>query len=338
MEDTKKQELPPAVPEKEPIQTTEKEVEDKTVTASSTGTVEEQPVEHIQPVEPVEPVEPVQAEALPEPQLIDFGSESTTPQKIDDNMAPENGPGKIPLDNMRSKSSYSEAAGGGSEKKSKLTKPRPETSGKEPVVDSEGDRNMDLDLEASDAAMLGLSSMEMFDAVSYQKTPTRKSSLPPTVEEDEPAGDARSSSSKPSRSRSQDNYDKNSYARRKENDAKDAEESLRLRRLVQELMKKNQNITLEKQIAEEKAERAHERIAEMKHHLNSDMSEIELSTEALAQERDKFRDENRALREQLSDAQSHIFSLQPYRKDLTPEEVGRVSCSFISAHTTWNSV
>ena len=315
MEDPKTQELAPAVPEKEPIQSVEKDTE-----------VGDKKPEDL----PTDKKDNVAAEAKPE--LAKPDSDSSITPDVNDEMAPENGPGKIRLDDMRSKPSYSEAAGGGSEKKSKLTKPRPETSssssGKELAIDFDGDRIMDLDLEASDASMLGLSTMEMFDAVAYQKPPpARKSSLPPTVEEDEPAGDARSSPQKPPRSRSQDNYDKNSYTRRKEKevDTRDAEDNLRLRRLVQELMKKNQNLTLEKQIAEEKSERAHERIAEMKHHLNSDMSEIELNTEALGNERDKLRDENRALREQLSDAQSHIFSLQPYRKDLTPEEVGRVS-------------
>ena len=34
---------------------------------------------------------------------------------------------------------------------------------------------------------------------------------------------------------------------------------------------------------------------------------------------------NESLRAELNDARSHIFSLQPYRKDITPEEMGRVS-------------
>lgn len=299
MEDSKTQDTPPAVPEKELVQTLDTEVENK------------------------------KAKVLSKTQPESESPTTPTTTKAKDDMAPETGPGRIRLDDMRSKPSYSEAVSG-SEKKSKLTKPRPEGSGKETTIDNDGDRDMEIDLEASDAAMVGLSSMEMFDAVAYQKPPTRKSSLPPTVEEDEPAGDARSTSSKPSRSRSQDNYDKSSFSRRKENEAKDAEENFRLKRHVQDLYKKINNLTLEKQIAEEKSERATERIAEMKHHLNSDMSEIELNTEALGNERDKLKDENRVLREQLSDAQSHIFSLQPYRKDLTPEEVGRVSRPFTS--------
>lgn len=37
-----------------------------------------------------------------------------------------------------------------------------------------------------------------------------------------------------------------------------------------------------------------------------------------------LRAENEGLRNELDEARSHIFSLQPYRKDLTPREVGQV--------------
>ena len=35
--------------------------------------------------------------------------------------------------------------------------------------------------------------------------------------------------------------------------------------------------------------------------------------------------ENKGLKAELDEARSHIFSLQPYLKDLTPKEVGQVS-------------
>jgi hypothetical protein len=38
----------------------------------------------------------------------------------------------------------------------------------------------------------------------------------------------------------------------------------------------------------------------------------------------KYKSQNERLLAELEDARSHIFSLQPYRKDLTPEEVRRV--------------
>lgn len=294
MEDSKKQDTPPVVPEKELTTEPEPKAEDK-------GAEKETTVE----------------------------TESEPSKSSDDDMGHDTDAGRIRLDEMRTKPSYSDAvAGTGKRDASSKSK----FSEMEKSFDPEGDRDMDnIDLEAVDAAMLGgLPSMEMFDAVPFQKPPARKSSLPPTAEEDEPGDDGRSTSGKATRSRSQDNYEKTSFSRRKDYENKDAEENQRLRRHVQDLYKKINKLDTEKQIAEEKAERAAARVAEMKHHLNSDMSEIELSTEALANERDKYRDENRALREQLNDAQSHIFSLQPYRKDLTPEEVGRVSLPLAS--------
>ena len=63
----------------------------------------------------------------------------------------------------------------------------------------------------------------------------------------------------------------------------------------------------------------------MEHRLSSHMT--------LASKAKELAEENRVLREQLNDAQSHIFSLQPYRKDLTPEEVGQVRDPFSNNYT-----
>lgn len=41
--------------------------------------------------------------------------------------------------------------------------------------------------------------------------------------------------------------------------------------------------------------------------------------------------ENKKLKAELDEARSHIFSLQPYRNDLTPKEVGQVSSSLPAA-------
>lgn len=95
--------------------------------------------------------------------------------------------------------------------------------------------------------------------------------------------------------------------------------------LIQELYATISSLTRERQIAEEKAERATDRVEEMKRLVNDGMSDISKDTKKLADEIEKLRDEKRFLKEQLGDAQSHIFSLQPYRKELTAEEVGRVS-------------
>jgi len=46
--------------------------------------------------------------------------------------------------------------------------------------------------------------------------------------------------------------------------------------------------------------------------------------DSLAEANAKLKAENKALKTELEDARSHIFGLQSYRKDLTPEEVKRV--------------
>jgi chromosome segregation ATPase len=45
--------------------------------------------------------------------------------------------------------------------------------------------------------------------------------------------------------------------------------------------------------------------------------------------------ENKDLKAELDDARSHIFSLQPYRKDLTPEEVGQEFDDLVNNVTDW---
>lgn len=185
--------------------------------------------------------------------------------------------------------------------------------------EKDGDSSMLMDLDpAGSVSLLDVSTMELFgDAVAYQSAPGRTSSLLPTTEEDEPDDEYLPAG-----------YEKASFtARRKREDPKMElqEENMRLRRHVNDLSKKNANLITEKQIAEEKADRAAERVAEMKASMSSGMTDIERTTDSLLQELQKAKEENHALREQIKDAQAHIFSLQPYRKDLTAEEIGRVS-------------
>ncbi|EXA41981.1 hypothetical protein FOQG_02333 [Fusarium oxysporum f. sp. raphani 54005] len=65
----------------------------------------------------------------------------------------------------------------------------------------------------------------------------------------------------------------------------------------------------------------------MEHRLSSHMT--------LASKAKELAEDNRVLREQLNDAQSHIFSLQPYRKDLTPEEVGQDYDALVEQIQDW---
>ncbi|KAL5608921.1 hypothetical protein FOVSG1_003602 [Fusarium oxysporum f. sp. vasinfectum] len=93
------------------------------------------------------------------------------------------------------------------------------------------------------------------------------------------------------------------------------EENLQLHHLVEDLLQRLSELNENKQIADEKADRLTKKVMSMEHRPSSHMT--------LASKAKELAEENRVLREQLNDAQSHIFGLQPYRKDLTPEEVGQ---------------
>ncbi|KAF5663419.1 hypothetical protein FHETE_7495 [Fusarium heterosporum] len=113
------------------------------------------------------------------------------------------------------------------------------------------------------------------------------------------------------------------------------EENARLQSHVHNLHKKLSTLNTDKQIAEEKAERLSDKLDSMKQRMSSGMTEVERSSEMLANKVEDLTAENRALREQLNDAQSHIFSLQPYRKDLTPEEVGQEYDALVEHVQDW---
>ncbi|KAH7156956.1 hypothetical protein EDB81DRAFT_788456 [Dactylonectria macrodidyma] len=291
---------PPAVPAKEPI---DKQEKPDTATKSTTK---------------------------PDPQSDTKPKIAPAPSSNDE-MAGGSSQGQIPLDDMRAKSGiYKDAVTGFEEKemgsparsKSKARSISEKDVEGRKDMDTDRDMMMDLDPTAS-TSVLDLSSMEMFgDALTHQETSAKKSALSPTVEEDEqedlPAG-----------------YDKPSFSRRKDPNSKMHEENTRLRRHAQDLSRKINILITEKQIAEEKAERATERISEMKQTMNSGMTDIERDTESLARDLERAREENRALREQLNDAQSHIFSLQPYRKDQTSEEIGREYDTLVEQIQDW---
>lgn len=113
--------------------------------------------------------------------------------------------------------------------------------------------------------------------------------------------------------------------RRRPSDSDGAREEIREQAQLRQLQDAIIRLNLEKESAEREATKARQQIEDLKHLLNSDMEEIAKDTESLGKEMKRLKEENNLLREELNDAQSHIFSLQPYRKDLTPEEVGRVS-------------
>ncbi|KAF5714204.1 hypothetical protein FMUND_7534 [Fusarium mundagurra] len=98
-------------------------------------------------------------------------------------------------------------------------------------------------------------------------------------------------------------------------------------RLIEDILQRLSELNEKKEIAEEKVNRLTKKVMDMEHKLSSHM--------ALASKAKELAEENRVLREQLNDAQSHIFSLQPYRKDLTPEEVRQDYDALIEQIQDW---
>ncbi|KAJ4307291.1 hypothetical protein N0V88_000674 [Collariella sp. IMI 366227] len=121
---------------------------------------------------------------------------------------------------------------------------------------------------------------------------------------------------------SQDDNDVRSHRSRRRDDE---------RRVRQEMEQ------LELQLAEansraEQAERVAEELTrQLRHHRREVATEDEDGTNIIK----SLKKENLALKAELSDARSHIFSLQPYRKDLTPKEVGQDFDNFVNDVTDW---
>ncbi|KAM0561717.1 hypothetical protein ACHAPJ_002886 [Fusarium lateritium] len=158
------------------------------------------------------------------------------------------------------------------------------------------------------------------DSSAYQSPPLQRTALPPTAEEFEPLNDF-------------SGFESTSFNHH--NDNKFLEENTTLHRHVQDLHRKLAALNTDRQIAEERAERLADKVDNMKQKISSNMTEVERSSETLATKVEELAEENRALREQLNDAQSHIFSLQPYRKALTPEEVGQEYDTLVEQVQDW---
>jgi hypothetical protein len=155
-------------------------------------------------------------------------------------------------------------------------------------------------------------------AIIEQLLPQRNPSLPPPVIPESDPEDGFTLVSPP------EAYDDLAILKPKTQAA--AGQELRLYRQVDLLQQRVESMKTRAEIAEEKAELMEHRNAELKKRVECAVSEDETLKEAaaLVEEVEKLEDENKTLKEQLRDAQSHIFSLQPYREELTPEKVGRV--------------
>ena len=78
--------------------------------------------------------------------------------------------------------------------------------------------------------------------------------------------------------------------------------------------------------ANSRADQAERAAEELTQQLRSRSSERVMDRSDSADTTTTLKAENNGLKAELDEARSHIFSLQPYRKDLTPKEVGQVSC------------
>ncbi|KAK1977557.1 hypothetical protein LZ30DRAFT_601031 [Colletotrichum cereale] len=117
----------------------------------------------------------------------------------------------------------------------------------------------------------------------------------------------------------------------------DTSHELLLHKEIENLRRQLESTTARAEIAEEKAQRAEQRIDEIKADMSSAADDVETDTDSPAPKLTQLKTENLTLKEQLRDAQSHIFSLQPYRKEITPEEVGREYDDLVEGITDWVS-
>ncbi|KND94052.1 hypothetical protein TOPH_01194 [Tolypocladium ophioglossoides CBS 100239] len=260
-------------------------------------------------------------------------------------MSSGSGPGTIPLDNMRVKMSYSEAAAAKDRTKPSPKPPKAHDGTRKTDTEMDTGTDTDTDTATGDGA-------HKSGPLPLEQAPVRKYSMPINArdvvhedmdeggtEEEHPGG-----SRVHSRSRSASLDDFSIDTKSLGPDFGDSQEfggmgfgagAALSQAHIQELYATVNALTRERQIAEEKAERASERVAEMKQLVDAGMSDISKDTRALAEEIERLRHEKRFLKEQLSDAQSHIFSLQPYRKDMTPEEVRREYDDLVESVQDW---
>lgn len=258
-------------------------------------------------------------------------------------MSPDKGQGTIPLDDMRARQPNGHAVLR-KERKSTKTADKAETEAKAQDVKKETGVNDDqamLDGEQHEEAPVEVSAADFAkdevteDSISPELVPARRYNLNVPVpfpdgahSDDDDFELAEMTSSMYAATEGFAGMDGDDFMprRRRLSDGDGVRDEMREQAQLRQLQDAITRLTLEKESAEREATKARQQIEDLKHLLNSDMEEIAKDTESLGAEMKRLKEENSLLREELNDAQSHIFSLQPYRKDLTPEEVGRVSC------------
>ncbi|KAK0705552.1 hypothetical protein B0H67DRAFT_497653 [Lasiosphaeris hirsuta] len=89
------------------------------------------------------------------------------------------------------------------------------------------------------------------------------------------------------------------------------------------------------QEASSRADQAERAAEELQKRLKAGFEHTSSGKDTLTDTVEVLKSENKSLRAELDDARSHIFSLQPYRQDLTPEEVGRDYDDLVTGITDW---
>ncbi|KAH6848110.1 hypothetical protein B0I37DRAFT_376708 [Chaetomium sp. MPI-CAGE-AT-0009] len=87
--------------------------------------------------------------------------------------------------------------------------------------------------------------------------------------------------------------------------------------------------------ANSRADQAERAAEELTRQLKSLSSRVAVDGTDLADTTTTLKAENNGLKAELDEARSHIFSLQPYRKDLTPKEVGQDFDDLVNGITDW---
>ncbi|KAL7911168.1 hypothetical protein GGI35DRAFT_446700 [Trichoderma velutinum] len=260
-------------------------------------------------------------------------------------MSPDKGQGTIPLDDMRSRSSNGHAVLR-KERKSTKSGDKDETEEKskdsKKEMETNDDKSRNSQEQQDDAPvevdLLDFSTDEITEPIDPELIPTRKYSVPVPFLDDTNSDDGFDLTNIPgsiyASAESFDSMESESFTPRRRLSIGQRDE-LRDQVQLRQLQDSIARLTAEKEGAEREAGRAMQQIQDLKHLLNSDMEEIAKDADSLGQELSRLKEENRLLREELNDAQSHIFSLQPYRKDLTPEEVGRQYDDLIEQVQDW---
>ncbi|GFP52623.1 hypothetical protein TASIC1_0001077500 [Trichoderma asperellum] len=273
-------------------------------------------------------------------------------------MSPDKGQGTIPLDDMRVRQPNGHAV---LRKERKSTKPadKAETEAKAQGQKKETDVNADLAMQDGEQHEEAPVEVDIADfakdevteaSISPELVPTRRYTLhvPGPYTDGAQSDDddfelaemtssvyAAAAEGFPGMESMESMENEDFMPPRRLADGDAARDEIREQAQLRQLQDAITRLTLEKESAEREATKARQQIADLKHLLNSDMEEIAKDTESLVKEMKRLKEENNLLREELNDAQSHIFSLQPYRKDLTPEEVGRQYDDLVESVQDW---